>query len=145
MSKNLLVFAVLFSKSQVLQSFAVMFSHPDNSIASSSLDALFQRGCFEGWSVLDVCWMFIKHCQHCYLCRLSVTEDGKKALITLANGDMRKVLNILQVIFLFIIFYSVNCFLIINFQSQDGSHKSLKVREKHCPFFLGSGKSLKTK
>jgi len=29
--------------------------------------------------------------------RLNVTEDGKKALITLANGDMRKVLNILQV------------------------------------------------
>ena len=31
-------------------------------------------------------------------CRLNVTEDGKKALITLANGDMRKVLNILQVV-----------------------------------------------
>jgi len=30
-------------------------------------------------------------------CSLNVTEDGKKALITLANGDMRKVLNILQV------------------------------------------------
>ena len=30
-------------------------------------------------------------------CRVSVTEDGKKALITLANGDMRKVLNVLQV------------------------------------------------
>ena len=26
-----------------------------------------------------------------------MTEDGKKALITLANGDMRKVLNVLQV------------------------------------------------
>ena len=28
---------------------------------------------------------------------VTVTEDGKKALVTLANGDMRKVLNILQV------------------------------------------------
>ncbi|KAI0208611.1 Replication factor C subunit 5 [Lamellibrachia satsuma] len=28
--------------------------------------------------------------------QVSVTEDGKKALITLANGDMRKVLNVLQ-------------------------------------------------
>uniref|UniRef100_A0A6P7FSY3 Activator 1 subunit 5 n=1 Tax=Diabrotica virgifera virgifera TaxID=50390 RepID=A0A6P7FSY3_DIAVI len=28
--------------------------------------------------------------------RVSVTEDGKKALLTLANGDMRKVLNVLQ-------------------------------------------------
>ena len=28
---------------------------------------------------------------------MNVTEDGKKALVTLANGDMRKVLNILQV------------------------------------------------
>lgn len=28
--------------------------------------------------------------------RLKVTEDGKKALIKLANGDMRKVLNVLQ-------------------------------------------------
>jgi replication factor C subunit 3/5 len=28
--------------------------------------------------------------------RVNVTEDGKKALVTLANGDMRKVLNILQ-------------------------------------------------
>lgn len=27
---------------------------------------------------------------------VSVTEDGKKALLTLANGDMRKVLNVLQ-------------------------------------------------
>lgn len=27
---------------------------------------------------------------------LNVTEDGKKALMTLANGDMRKVLNVLQ-------------------------------------------------
>jgi replication factor C subunit 3/5 len=25
-----------------------------------------------------------------------VTDDGKKALLTLANGDMRKVINILQ-------------------------------------------------
>jgi len=30
--------------------------------------------------------------------RVNVSEDGKKALVTLANGDMRKVLNILQVI-----------------------------------------------
>lgn len=29
-------------------------------------------------------------------CRLEVTEDGKKALIDLSQGDMRKVLNILQ-------------------------------------------------
>lgn len=28
--------------------------------------------------------------------RVTVTEDGKKALLTLANGDMRKVLNVLQ-------------------------------------------------
>lgn len=28
--------------------------------------------------------------------RLQVTEDGKRALIKLANGDMRKVLNVLQ-------------------------------------------------
>lgn len=28
--------------------------------------------------------------------RLKVSEDGKKALIKLANGDMRKVLNVLQ-------------------------------------------------
>lgn len=27
---------------------------------------------------------------------VTVTEDGKKALLTLANGDMRKVLNVLQ-------------------------------------------------
>lgn len=27
---------------------------------------------------------------------MTVTEDGKKALLTLANGDMRKVLNVLQ-------------------------------------------------
>lgn len=26
-----------------------------------------------------------------------MTEDGKKALVTLSNGDMRKVLNVLQV------------------------------------------------
>lgn len=33
----------------------------------------------------------------CYLnFRVKVTEDGKKALIDLAQGDMRKVLNILQ-------------------------------------------------
>lgn len=30
------------------------------------------------------------------LLRLNVTEDGKKALITLSKGDMRKVLNVLQ-------------------------------------------------
>lgn len=28
--------------------------------------------------------------------KVTVTEDGKKALLTLANGDMRKVLNVLQ-------------------------------------------------
>lgn len=28
--------------------------------------------------------------------RVQITEDGKKALLTLANGDMRKVLNVLQ-------------------------------------------------
>ena len=27
---------------------------------------------------------------------VSITEDGKQALLTLANGDMRKVLNVLQ-------------------------------------------------
>lgn len=27
---------------------------------------------------------------------MKVTEDGKKALLTLAGGDMRKVLNVLQ-------------------------------------------------
>lgn len=27
---------------------------------------------------------------------MKVSEDGKKALLTLANGDMRKVLNVLQ-------------------------------------------------
>lgn len=32
--------------------------------------------------------------------RCNVTEDGMKALVTLANGDMRKALNILQVTFL---------------------------------------------
>lgn len=32
-------------------------------------------------------------------CRCNVTEDGMKALATLANGDMRKALNILQVRF----------------------------------------------
>lgn len=39
--------------------------------------------------------------------RVNVTEDGKKALVTLANGDMRKVLNILQVV------YVLNCFTIL--------------------------------
>lgn len=29
-------------------------------------------------------------------CRITVSEDGKKALMTLAGGDMRKVLNVLQ-------------------------------------------------
>jgi replication factor C subunit 3/5 len=29
-------------------------------------------------------------------CSVTVTEDGKKALLTLAQGDMRKALNILQ-------------------------------------------------
>lgn len=29
-------------------------------------------------------------------CSVNVTEDGKKALVDLAQGDMRKVLNILQ-------------------------------------------------
>lgn len=28
--------------------------------------------------------------------KLNVTEDGKQALMTLSNGDMRKVLNVLQ-------------------------------------------------
>lgn len=28
--------------------------------------------------------------------RVEITEDGKRALLTLANGDMRKVLNVLQ-------------------------------------------------
>lgn len=32
----------------------------------------------------------------CYFCSVNVTEDGKKALLTLAQGDMRKALNILQ-------------------------------------------------
>lgn len=27
---------------------------------------------------------------------MKISEDGKKALLTLANGDMRKVLNVLQ-------------------------------------------------
>lgn len=27
---------------------------------------------------------------------MQITEDGKNALLTLANGDMRKVLNVLQ-------------------------------------------------
>lgn len=31
-----------------------------------------------------------------YFSRVKVTDDGKKALLTLANGDMRKVLNVLQ-------------------------------------------------
>ena len=30
------------------------------------------------------------------LYRLTVTEDGKKALMTLSGGDMRKVINVLQ-------------------------------------------------
>ncbi|UYV61288.1 RFC5 [Cordylochernes scorpioides] len=30
------------------------------------------------------------------MCRLDVSEDGKTALVDLAQGDMRKVLNILQ-------------------------------------------------
>lgn len=29
-------------------------------------------------------------------CRIKVSDDGKKALMTLAGGDMRKVLNVLQ-------------------------------------------------
>jgi replication factor C subunit 3/5 len=32
----------------------------------------------------------------CCFCSINVTEDGKKALLTLAQGDMRKALNILQ-------------------------------------------------
>lgn len=32
----------------------------------------------------------------CFCCRLKVSDDGKKALVKLANGDMRKVLNVLQ-------------------------------------------------
>lgn len=33
---------------------------------------------------------------YCVCFRVKITEDGKKALLTLANGDMRKVLNVLQ-------------------------------------------------
>lgn len=29
-------------------------------------------------------------------CRLKVTEDGRQALLSLAHGDMRRVINILQ-------------------------------------------------
>lgn len=29
-------------------------------------------------------------------CRVNVSEDGKKALLTLSGGDMRRILNILQ-------------------------------------------------
>jgi len=32
----------------------------------------------------------------CDFCSVTVTEDGKNALLTLAQGDMRKALNILQ-------------------------------------------------
>lgn len=31
-----------------------------------------------------------------FACSLTVAEDGKRALLTLSNGDMRKVLNVLQ-------------------------------------------------
>lgn len=31
-----------------------------------------------------------------FICSLTVADDGKQALVTLANGDMRKVLNVLQ-------------------------------------------------
>ena len=41
--------------------------------------------------------MFMLPSMSLCLFRVNVTEDGKKALVTLANGDMRKVLNILQV------------------------------------------------
>jgi len=44
----------------------------------------------------------------CCRCSLNVTEDGKKALMTLANGDMRKVLNVLQVKALPNVFYCLN-------------------------------------
>lgn len=37
---------------------------------------------------------FIKLNTMCF--SLTVTDDGKQALLTLANGDMRKVLNVLQ-------------------------------------------------
>lgn len=31
-----------------------------------------------------------------FIFRVQITEDGKRALLTLAKGDMRKVLNVLQ-------------------------------------------------
>ena len=30
------------------------------------------------------------------VCRIQVTQDGKEAILNLANGDMRRVLNLLQ-------------------------------------------------
>ena len=45
-----------------------------------------------------------------FLFRVNVTEDGMKALVTLANGDMRKALNILQVGFNSKYMYSGNSF-----------------------------------
>lgn len=38
--------------------------------------------------------------------QLSITEDGKKALFKLSKGDMRRIINILQVIFFFGTSYS---------------------------------------
>ena len=38
---------------------------------------------------------FLKSC----FFRVNITKDGKKALLALANGDMRRVLNVLQVYF----------------------------------------------
>ncbi len=42
-----------------------------------------------------------------YRSRVNVTEDGKKALVTLAKGDMRKSLNILQARFVPLSFSSL--------------------------------------
>lgn len=38
-------------------------------------------------------WLMI---ESYWLCSLKVTEDGKEALMTLSEGDMRRVLNVLQ-------------------------------------------------
>ena len=43
-------------------------------------------------------------------CSVTVTEDGMKALVTLANGDMRRALNILQVFFYYYFFISLLIF-----------------------------------
>jgi replication-associated recombination protein RarA len=56
--------------------------------------------CLQLFAVVFVCNIFDGHQDVVMFNRVNVTEDGKKALITLANGDMRKVLNVLQVILL---------------------------------------------